>query len=265
MILMKFALVNGTKETPSPKKYGLCPFCNAKVISRCGTKKSWHWAHKAKVECDPWWENETEWHRAWKNKFPEHCQERIHKDEKGERHIADVKTDEGWVIEFQHSFIKHEERESRNNFYKKLAWVVNGNRRKRDKAQFFKLIEEQIVISSTPKIYRVYLDDSALLRDWYHSRHPVFFDFGEDNLWCLIPSSEDSWGAMIEVPRALFISFHTRLDPTEEDFNGFLNGLKSIISKYKTRQIEAQQDYVIFPPKYLVYRSRRTHRSRRRL
>lgn len=258
MISMKFALVNGTEETPSPKKSGLCPFCNAKVISKCGTKKSWHWAHKGKIECDPWWENETEWHRAWKNNFPEHCQERIHHDEKGERHIADVMTDEGWVIEFQHSFIKPEERSSRNSFYKKLAWVVDGTRRKRDKTQFFKLIEEDIQISSTPKIYRVYLDDSALLKDWSNSFHPVFFDFGEENLWCLIPSSEGSWGAVMEVPCSLFISMHNRNGCIEEDFDGFVNALKVIVSNHKRRrQDHTQSAHLIFPYRYYIYRQKR--------
>lgn len=261
MISMKFALVNGTKETPSPKKSGLCPFCNAEVISKCGTKKSWHWAHKAKVECDPWWENETEWHRSWKNKFPENYQERIHKDEKGERHIADVKTDEGWVIEFQYSFIKPEERDSRNNFYKNLVWVVNGTRRKRDKTQFFKLIEENILISSTPKIHKVYLDDSVLLKDWANTLHPVFFDFGENNLWCLIPPTEGSWGAVLEVPASLFISMHNRNGSNEENFYGFINGMKLIVSNHNKRmQDQTPSPYSIFPYRYLVYRRRKFNR-----
>jgi hypothetical protein len=50
-------------------------------------------------------ENETEWHRAWKDQFPPEWQEIVHLAGDGERHIADVKTGDGWVIEFQHSYI----------------------------------------------------------------------------------------------------------------------------------------------------------------
>lgn len=259
---MKFALINGTKIAPSPGEMGLCPFCGAKVISKCGPLRLWHWAHKNELECDPWWEKETEWHRAWKDKFPEYCQERIAYDEKGEKHIADVKTNEGLVLEFQHSFIKSEERISRNNFYKKLVWVVNGTRRKRDKTQFFKLIEENLVISSEPKIQRVYLDDCALLRDWSDCPCPVFFDFGEDNLWCLIPPCEGPWGAVIEVPRSLFINMHNQNDSLEEDFDGFMNSLKTIVSNYRTRDLSQSENYShsIFPPRYLAYRKRKFKR-----
>lgn len=230
---MKYALVNGTKTTPIPKGSGQCLLCDAAVISKCGPLKIWHWAHKNELQCDPWWENETPWHRDWKNKFPERCQEQIDYDEKGEKHIADVKTDEDWVIEFQHSYINPEERDSRNNFYKKLVWVVDGTRRKRDKAQFYKLIVRNFVISETPKILKVSLDDCTLLKEWSGGPWPVLFDFGEDNLWCLIPQSKCSWGAVIAIPRIFFISIHNRTDPEEEDFNGYLNGFKNIVQNYK--------------------------------
>lgn len=261
---MKFALVNGTKKTPTPKESGFCVFCNAKVISKCGTVKAWHWAHKGKLECDPWWENETQWHRDWKNKFPEQCQEVIQYDDKDEKHIADVKTDEGWVFEFQYSPIRPDERKSRNNFYKKLIWVVDGTRRKRDKAQFFKLIDENLFISTTPEIHKVYRDDSALLRDWATDQHPVFLDFGEEKLWLLIPSSKDAWIPVMEIARDLLISMHNRKNSTEENFDGFLNSLKIIVSSYETRIKNSLQlenySHSIFPPRYLAYRNRKFKR-----
>lgn len=69
-----------------------------------------HWAHKGKLVCDVWWKNETAQHRAWKNNFPVEWQEIIHFDDStGEKHIADTKTTEVWVLEFQHSPIKLEE------------------------------------------------------------------------------------------------------------------------------------------------------------
>lgn len=86
----------------------------------------WHWAHSPRRRCDPWWENETEWHRGWKNHFPNGWQEVVHVDESGERHIADIKTDSGLIIELQHSSMKPEELRSRESFYGNLLWIVDG-------------------------------------------------------------------------------------------------------------------------------------------
>jgi hypothetical protein len=30
------------------------------------------------AQFDPWWENETDWRRAWKNLFPKDCREIAH-------------------------------------------------------------------------------------------------------------------------------------------------------------------------------------------
>jgi competence protein CoiA len=115
---MRFALVNKQRHEAQPKLLGICPVCGHPMVSKCGKVKVWHWAHKASGACDPWWENETEWHRAWKSLFPDHWQEVIQHSADGEKHIADVRTERGWVIEFQHSRIKPEERRSRNAFYR---------------------------------------------------------------------------------------------------------------------------------------------------
>ena len=64
---MKFALIDGSKELPTPKTEGLCPCCGAKVISKCGDIKLWHWSHYSRRNCDTWWENETQWRRFWKD------------------------------------------------------------------------------------------------------------------------------------------------------------------------------------------------------
>jgi len=87
------------------------------------------WSHQTRRSCDPWWENETEWHRRWKNYFPNDFQEVIHVDEaSGERHIADIKTVNNMIIEFQNSNIKPEEVVSREKFYGKMLWIVNGDK-----------------------------------------------------------------------------------------------------------------------------------------
>jgi len=192
---MKFALVNGTKEEATKDAQGLCQICGTALIAKCGEIKVHHWAHNSKRNCDPWWENESEWHRAWKNEFPLSWQEVVHSDENGERHIADIKTETGWTIEFQHSYIDPEERRARNSFYKKLIWVMDGTRRKTDKKQFAKILEEgsNKIIDNPPTIRVHFPEDCRLFREWGNSDSLVFFDFAGDErneqslLWLLYP------------------------------------------------------------------------------
>lgn len=124
---MQYSYIDGQKVTPFPRAKGTCDICGAETIAKCGEKKIWHWAHKSKLECDPWWENETEWHREWKEKFPESFREVIHRcDVTGEKHRADIKSDSGIILEIQNSPISLEELRSREAFYKNLLWIVNG-------------------------------------------------------------------------------------------------------------------------------------------
>ena len=194
---MKFALIGSKKEEATKGAAGLCQFCNSELIAKCGEIKIHHWAHKSKHNCDPWWENEGEWHRAWKNKFPTKWQEIIHHDENGEKHIADIKTDTDLVVEFQHSFLKPEERRSRNAFYTKLVWVVDGLKRKTDKSQFQKILkEESTAVNGKPYITHVrFPEECRLLKEWSNDTSIVFFDFKETNfsnqeiLWLLYPTN----------------------------------------------------------------------------
>jgi len=126
---MKFALVDGIKKEPSPNLKGVCCNCGSITQAKCGTRKVWHWAHVTLQHCDPWWEGETEWHRLWKGYFPCQNQEVIHfDDETGEKHIADIKTDNGMVIEVQNSPMNELEMLSREHFYKEMMWIVNGEK-----------------------------------------------------------------------------------------------------------------------------------------
>ena len=90
---LRLADIAGQRRKAEPGLSGACPCCGAPVIARCGKIRAWHWPHRSVRVCDPWWENETEWHRAWKNEFPTDWQEIIQTAENGERHIADVKTE----------------------------------------------------------------------------------------------------------------------------------------------------------------------------
>ena len=134
---MKYALSNTGRIEATPKSIGICQCCGSELVAKCGTQKIWHWAHKGKRNCDHWWENETQWHRDWKDNFPKEWQEVVHLSEDGEKHIADVKTSNGLVVEFQHSAISLKEKLSRETFYKDMIWVVDGRRLERDFQRFY--------------------------------------------------------------------------------------------------------------------------------
>ncbi len=123
---MQLALVGAERLEAFPGGRGLCPTCGAAMIAKCGPRILHHWAHAGRKNCDPWWENETEWHRAWKNLFPEACREISHTASDGEIHRADIKTPTGIVIEIQHSAMTDAERQSREAFYGNLVWVIDG-------------------------------------------------------------------------------------------------------------------------------------------
>lgn len=100
--------------------------CGSETIAKCGSRIIHHWAHYSRRDCDPWWENETQWHRGWKELFPEECREISHRADDGEIHRADIKTANGIVIEVQHSNMSDKERLSREAFYQNMVWIVDG-------------------------------------------------------------------------------------------------------------------------------------------
>jgi len=239
---MKFALIHDDKVEATKGAKGFCPSCDSELIARCGEVNVNHWAHKGNRNCDPWWENETEWHRSWKGKFPIEWQEVVQFDDSGEKHIADVKTQSGCVLEFQHSYLNPEERRSRNAFYPKLIWVVDGLRRKTDKPRFLKMLKEEIdAINGRSMIIQAqYPDEIRLLNEWHNSNSLVFFDFQVSNnakqsiLWLLFPKTSSGKAFLSPLPRAelieslnknnfddlinnLFISFRRALAKDQQD------------------------------------------------
>ncbi len=234
---MKFALVSGQRQEAQPNLSGQCPGCGRPTVAKCGEVRVRHWAHKGHRLCDPWWENETEWHRTWKDQFPADWQEVVHPAGDGERHIADVKTDRGWVIEFQHSSMKPEERRSREAFYPKLIWVVDGTRRKRDRAQLIRAWNDGVSFRGSSLVRKAFSDDCGLLREWAGSNAPIFFDLGEmERLWWLFAKSTNAWVYLAHFPRAQFIECH-RSTATElaRQFDEFVSDIPKLIADYESR------------------------------
>lgn len=232
---MRFAIVSDKRVEASPGVRGRCTNCESELIAKCGTVRVKHWAHQARPYCDPWWENETEWHRTWKDQFPVEWQEISHPAENGERHIADVKTEHGWVLEFQHSHLTPEERRSRDAFYPKLVWVVDGVKRKKDKAKFIETLNAGAGVLERPRMWRVGFNDCALLRDWAGSPGPVLFDFGpagdftSGELWCQLSTNRSTY--VVAFPRAEFVGLHRpAASPTGLDFAGVMKKLSELVS-----------------------------------
>jgi hypothetical protein len=231
---MKFALVNGQRQEAEPGQLGQCPACGHPTLAKCGKVRIWHWAHRGRLSCDPWWENETEWHRAWKGQFPIGWQEVVHQAVDGEKHIADVKTDEGWVIEFQHSPIKPEERRTRDAFYGKLVWVVDGLRRKRDVAQFETAWNQGVPVGGNASMRKVFSDECVLLREWIDSPVPVFFDFGgAKSLWWLLRGSPNGQAYVAEFPCAGFVHIHRSGETDKTGFTQFVRDLGKLLADYE--------------------------------
>jgi competence protein CoiA len=237
---MKFALINSNKVEATKGSKGICPSCGAELIAKCGELKIHHWAHKGIRNCDPWWENETEWHRLWKGYFPFEWQEVIHTDKNGEKHIADVKTEEKWVLEFQHSPIKSEERHSRNIFYSKIVWIVDGLRRERDRSQFQTILNESARVKwGHLIIHRVsFPKESRLLNEWLSSGVPIFFDFQESKelkhsrLWFLIPKISNDIAYLMPFSGNNFIELHNNKGFDEMAY-GIIPKLRDFLLRYE--------------------------------
>ncbi len=226
---MKYSSVNGERQEAQPNLSGRCQYCDSPTTAKCGDMRIWHWAHRGR--CDPWKEGETEWHRAWKGQFPEEFQEVIQYAEDGEKHIADVKIDQGYVIEFQYSPIKSEERKAREDFYGNMVWIVSGTRRLKDKDAF-----KDVWTSATPLDGRMNLrrlqrpvGKNALLRDWGDSKMPVFFDFGEELLWGILPKTLGERLHICSIERDKLIAC---LHPAREEngFDALLKGWDNLIA-----------------------------------
>lgn len=214
---MKYALVDGIKTEAAKGIKGICQVCKSELIAKCGEIKVNHWAHKNISECDPWWENETEWHRSWKNYFPSEWQEILLPDEKtGEKHIADVRTVHGLVIEFQYSKLSKQERISREEHYKNMIWVVDGTRAK---GHYPKFIKGKKYLHKTNKQGCFLIDYPNLCfpLEWLESKVPVIFDYRgtesindqedtKSHLYCILPKQENRrevW--LIKISREDFI------------------------------------------------------------
>jgi hypothetical protein len=221
---MKYAIVDGQRREALRALRGTCPICDALLTPKCGRFRVAHWAHPPGIT-DHRWEPETEWHRKWKGFFPRECQEVVHQASDGKRHIADVKTARGQVIEFQHSPISEVERCSREEYYRPMLWVVDGQRLKGDRSQFFESLRSGIIANTSPLAVVVPVENCMLLRKWADSRVLIFFDFGETGdagdvlrfgapvLWASDPRRPVGKAVLTPIYRSVFLEAMTKGEP----------------------------------------------------
>ncbi|MGO4513951.1 competence protein CoiA [Bradyrhizobium sp. 2TAF36] len=248
---MKYALAAGQRVEASPDGRATCPTCNGEVIAKCGSYRIWHWAHRGMQDCDSWAEKETEWHRAWKNRFPaDHQEVVLHDGQSGERHVADVRTSHGLVIEFQHSHLDPKERTERESFYGNMLWVVDGTRLKGDYPRFLKGIDRHRPIINGH--FLLAFPEECLPKIWLESSVPVIFDFrGVDAsessdhlknvLWCLLPGRAEGNAVLVGMSPEQFVS----VAPSRAQLIQVMETLANI--SQVLRELRAQQRYWSLP------------------
>ena len=260
---MRFAILDAKLIESSPGLKAVCPGCSQPVVAKCGTQRIHHWAHVQKM-CDSWSEPETQWHRAWKNHFPVEWQEIFLPDQRtGEKHIADVRTSHGMVIEFQHSHLDPQERSTREAFYRNMVWVVDGNRLKRDYPRFLKGKSECGSINSG--IYRTMFPDECFPAAWIKSPVPVLFDFStsesigdikdpRNDLILLFPSRIGGDAIFAVLSRKAFIDAATNGKLIPWTYN-YIQELKNLIAER-----QRQQDNINFNQFMRTVRYRKSRR-----
>jgi len=99
------------------------------MLAKCGSLITWHWAHAPDAACDPWRTGETRWHLALKERFLNSgAGVEVPITRNGERHIADVVTPDGTIIELAHSYPPGNQIAVREAFYGRMAWVYDADR-----------------------------------------------------------------------------------------------------------------------------------------
>lgn len=113
---------SGVRRAPSSTgDRATCPGCALPVLAKCGDLVSHHWAHESGADCDSWSEGESDWHRAWKERFPESAREVVIGP-----HRADIALN-GRVLELQHSAISTETIAEREAFYGPgMLWLFDA-------------------------------------------------------------------------------------------------------------------------------------------
>ena len=190
---MQWANVGDMRSEAHPDARGICPCCGGRVIPKCGYILAWHWAHES-LDCDPWYEPESEWHRLWKLRYPREWQEVVIGP-----HRADLRTPTH-VIELQSSHIAPEDIIDREAFYthhSDMVWLINGETLKNT----LRIRDRGNYVSFRWKHPR---------KAWWVSRVPIYIDMQEDGILEIKKLHTEArcagWGYMITPGQ--FVAMH---------------------------------------------------------
>ena len=206
---MKFGLINGQRIVAKPGIRGVvCPKCRTELVAKCGEIRVHHWAHKNKLQCDDWIEDDNDWRSDWLKAFPEDWQEPLIECN-GESHFADIRTPSNTIILLHQLHLTSETIRLREDFYQTPVWVVNSGRYKNEVTRFLRSFEKtwisgtgQSIGNTDVKKISEFNVDKVFRKEWLTSQFPVFFDYTTTNgdkehgygcmldyVWCLMPYS----------------------------------------------------------------------------
>jgi hypothetical protein len=199
------------------------------------------------------WEAETSWHRSSKDQFPAEWQEVVCEGGGGERHIADILTTHGLVIEFQHSRLPRDQRQGRESFYGNMVWVVDGTRLARDVTRFLEFKDhfsptmlDGLQLCSVQRSFPA---------DWSCSAKLVVFDFtnedaADPDLWCLFPGRLDGGKMLVaSLPKRDFLRM-----ALEQSFIFEVEGIIALMEKH---YLQEDERWFGRSPRQASYRGRR--------
>jgi competence CoiA-like predicted nuclease len=233
---MIYANLNGEKIEATPKTRAICPLCELTVFSKCGELNVWHWSHLKGESCDAWYEPETEWHLNWKLVFGKEQSEIVIK-RNGKKHIADVLTKNGVVIELQNSPIQSQIVRKREEFYgEKMLWVINGydfeynfelreiSKEIVEEYYWNSYVREEIPPPNQKKEYNFHWKWAR--KSWHENKRPLFIDFGNEFLYWVKQGMGTSFGKCDRILKKRFI----------EKYGGDIKLLQTVVNQKKTNE-----------------------------
>ena len=232
---MLFAILDDKKIEPIPNTHATCPFCEEKVLSRCGKIKVWHWAHFKGNSCDPWYEPETPWHRKWKLTFGKEFTE-IKIIKENSWHVADVLTKEKVVIELQNPPIQKDIIRRREEFYgDRMIWLINGIKFKEsffikdfdDKSHWWGLKHNNCKNREGKKIFKW----EYPRKSWEDARRHIFIDFHDETLFWIQRGMGTNTGVGKYISKQEFISKYGG------DYNKHLYLFRNITIELSTKNV----------------------------
>ena len=179
-----------------------CPLCKSRLIAKCGQFVCHHWAHKSTIDCDPWHSEETNWHYAWKELFPEESREVVLGN-----HRADVKLND-LVLEFQYSPLSRDKVQERQEFYHshglKVFWIFEA----RDYSAFWWAEE-----SDDHQEFYARLNHARLMWSFPDYGRSILHFGNDDMLWLHQSDGNCSTGFFIQRPILIKRLLNHQLNP----------------------------------------------------